>query len=227
SENVFIKIKDTGIGIPPESISKIFEEFRQVSEGLDRKFDGTGLGLTLTKKFVEVLGGKIQVESEVDKGSIFTISFPITETEKLQLNSGNQSNFDISNKANINFKVKPNILLVENDDASIEVTQLFLKDVCELDVVANGEQAVESAKAKNYDVILMDINLGRGLSGLDVTQKIRSQSGYENVPIVAVTAFAMIGDKEEFIKAGCTHYLSKPFKKNELLELIGEIISSR
>lgn len=118
-------------------------------------------------------------------------------------------------------------MLVENDDASIEVTRLFLKDVCELDVVANGEQAVESVKAKNYDVILMDINLGRGLSGLDVTQKIRSQSGYENVPIVAVTAFAMIGDKEEFIKAGCTHYLSKPFKKNELLELISEIISSR
>ncbi|MGQ9798713.1 MAG: hybrid sensor histidine kinase/response regulator, partial [Ignavibacterium sp.] len=178
SENVFIKIKDTGIGIPPESISKIFEEFRQGSEGLDRKFDGTGLGLTLTKKFVEVLDGKIQVECEVDKGSIFTISFPITETEKLQLNSGNQSNFDISNKANINFKVKPNILLVENDDASIELTQLFLKDVCELDVVANSEQAIESTKTKNYNVILMDINLGRGLSGLDVTQKIRSQSGY-------------------------------------------------
>ena len=227
SKNVFIKIKDTGMGIPPESISKIFEEFRQVSEGLDRKFDGTGLGLTLTKKFVEVLGGKIQVESEVDKGSIFTISFPITDTEKLELESTIQSDSEFSSEDNIKFKIKPNILLVENDDASIEVTQLFLKDLCEVDVVENGEQALKSIKAKNYDVVLMDINLGRGLSGLDVTQKIRSHSGYGNVPIVAVTAFAMNRDKEEFIKAGCTHYLSKPFKKNELLELIGEIISSR
>lgn len=223
SKNVFIKIKDTGIGIPPEGISKIFEEFRQVSEGLDRKFDGTGLGLTLTKKFVEVLGGKIQVESEVNKGSIFTISFPITETEKLQSDSAIHSDSEFSSEDNINFIVKPNILLVENDDASIEVTKLFLKDLCEVDIVANGEQALKSVKVKNYDLILMDINLGRGLSGLDVTQKIRSHSGYENTPIVAVTAYAMVGDKEEFIKSGCTHYLSKPFKKNELLELISEI----
>jgi PAS domain S-box-containing protein len=227
SKNVFIKIKDTGIGIPPESISKIFEEFRQVSEGLDRKFDGTGLGLTLTKKFVEVLGGKIRVESEVNKGSIFTISFPIIETEKLKSDSVIPSESEISSKDSNIFNVKPNILLVENDDASIEVTKLFLKDECELDVVANGEQALESVKEKKYDVILMDINLGRGLSGLDVTQKIRSHPGYENTPIVAVTAFAMIGDKEEFLKAGCTHYLSKPFKKNELLDLIDEIISAK
>lgn len=227
SKNVFIKIKDTGIGIPAESISKIFEEFRQVSEGLDRKFDGTGLGLTLTKKFVEVLGGKIQVESEVNKGSIFTISFPITDTEKLKSYSAIQSDPEISSEDTIMFKVKPNILLVENDDASIEVTKLFLKDLCELDLASNGEQALQSIQAKKYDIILMDINLGRGLSGLDITRKIRSYTGYENTPIVAVTAFAMIGDKEEFIKAGCTHYLSKPFKKNELLELIDEIISAK
>lgn len=107
------------------------------------------------------------------------------------------------------------------------MTKLFLKDVCELDVVTSSDQVLESVKAKNYDVILMDINLGKSLSGLDVTQKIRSHSGYENTPIVALTAFAMIGDKEEFIKAGCTHYLSKPFKKNELLGLIDEIISSQ
>lgn len=227
TKKVFIRITDTGIGIPQESISKIFEEFRQVSEGLDRKFEGTGLGLTLTKKFVEVLGGKIQVSSEVNKGSVFTISFPVDDSQNLQTEKDSKTESDKLQNEKVNLKAHPKILLVENDEASIEVTKLFLQGISELDVATNGEQAIEFVKKKNYDIVLMDINLGRGLSGLDVTKQIRAQSGYEKIPIVAVTAFAMIGDKEEFIKAGCTHYIAKPFKKNELLEIINEIISSQ
>ncbi len=227
TKQVFIRITDTGIGIPQESISKIFDEFRQVSEGLDRKFEGTGLGLTLTKKFVEVLGGKIQVSSEVNKGSVFTISFPVDESQNLQTVNGSKSDSDKVLDQMIIPADRHKILLVENDEASIEVTKLFLQDFSELDIATTGEQAIEYVKSKTYDVVLMDINLGIGLSGLDVIKQIRSRSGYEKTPIVAVTAFAMIGDKEEFIKAGCTHYLSKPFKKKELLELINEIFSSK
>jgi len=226
SQNVFIEIKDTGIGIPPESITRIFEEFRQVSEGLDRKFDGTGLGLTLTKKFVEVLGGKIQVQSEVNKGSTFTIIFPVTSLVKTQVNVNEAADDELGVNERINLKQRLNILLVENDDASIEVTKLFLKDLCELDVAENGQLALDLIRQKKYDVILLDINLGRGLSGLEVAQQIRLLNEYNKTPIVAVTAFAMIGDKEEFIKAGCTHYLSKPFKKHDLVGLIEEIIKS-
>ncbi|AFH49948.1 NarL family signal transduction histidine kinase [Ignavibacterium album JCM 16511] len=222
--NVTIKIQDTGIGIPKESLSKIFEEFRQVSEGLDRKYEGTGLGLTLTKKFVEVLGGTITVESEIDKGSTFSISFPSIYDEKKIPERNSLEEVNPASEKVINSDQQLNILLVENDDASIEVTKLFLKDIGKLSVAKTGTEAIELLNNTKFDLILMDINLGRGSSGIEVTRQIRSMKGYENIPIVAVSAYAMVGDKEEFIKAGCTHYLSKPFKKNDLVGLINEII---
>lgn len=225
--NIIIKVKDTGIGIPKESLTKIFEEFRQISEGLDRKFEGTGLGLTLTKKFVEVMGGNITVESEIDKGSTFSISFPISSEEQTISDKNkaedNKATFEMTFTSD-----KPlNILLVENEEASIEVTKLFLKDFGKLLVARTGTEALELLKKNKFDLMLMDINLGRDLSGIDLTKQIRKTKGYETVPIIAMTAYAMIGDKEEFIKAGCTHYLSKPFKKNELVGLINEIRYSK
>ncbi|MFN3694369.1 MAG: response regulator, partial [Ignavibacterium sp.] len=224
--NVVIKVQDTGIGIPEDSLSKIFEEFRQVSEGLDRKFDGTGLGLTLTKKFVEVLGGTISVESEVNKGSTFSITFPLLKDQKAVAEKReSEKEISVTDYKLISDK-SLNILLVENDEASIEVTKLFLKNFCNLFVAKTGKEALEMLGTNRFDLILMDINLGRGLSGLEVTRQIRSMNGYETIPIVAITAYAMLGDKDEFINAGCTHYLSKPFKKDELVGMINEIIKS-
>lgn len=227
SSNVVIRVQDTGIEIPKDSLSKIFEEFRQVSEGLDRKFEGTGLGLTLTKKFVEVLGGTISVESEVNKGSTFILTFPLSyDSEAISENNKIEKDIPASVVALISDKPL-NILLVENDEATIEVTKLFLKNLCNLFVAKTGKEALEMLSTNRFDLILMDINLGRGLSGLEVTRQIRSMEGYETIPIVAMTAYAMLGDKEEFIKAGCSHYLSKPFKKDEIVGLINEIIESK
>ncbi|BDQ02570.1 PAS domain S-box protein [Ignavibacterium sp.] len=227
NSNVIIKIQDTGIGIPKDSLSRIFEEFRQVSEGLDRKFEGTGLGLTLTKKFVELLGGTISVESEVDKGSTFSICFPASYEEK-QITEKDTNDTDTSTTKVIPAQKKSlNILLVENDEASIEVTKLFLRDFGKMMVAKTGAEALELLDKTKFDLILMDINLGRGLSGIEVTKQIRLMKGYEDVPIVAMTAYAMLGDKEEFLKAGCSHYISKPFKKDELLGLVNEIINSQ
>ncbi len=224
--NVVIKVQDTGIGIPQDGLSKIFEEFRQVSEGLDRKFDGTGLGLTLTKKFVEVLGGTISVESEVNKGSTFSITFPLLNDQKA-IAEKREFEEEISAKHNnLTSNKSLNILLVENDEASIEVTKLFLKNFCNLFIAKTGKEALEMLYTNRFDLILMDINLGRDLSGIDVTKQIRAMKEYEEIPIVAITAYAMLGDKDEFINAGCSHYLSKPFKKDELIGLINEIIKS-
>lgn len=224
---VFIKVQDTGIGIPKDSLTRIFEEFRQVSEGLDRKFEGTGLGLTLTKKFVEILGGTISVESQVDKGSTFTVSFPSDTEEKQISNISEIENKSLTTGLTISSERPLNILLVENDEASIEVTKLFLRDVGKLVIAKTGNEALEIVNSNKFDLVLMDINLGKGLNGIEVTKQIRSMPDYENIPIVAMTAYAMIGDKEEFIKAGCTHYLSKPFKKDELIGLINEIMVSK
>lgn len=119
---------------------------------------------------------------------------------------------------------KIKVLLVENDDINISVIQAYLKRDFNLTIVSNGTEAIESVKNEHYQIILMDINLGRGMSGVEVTKIIRQMEGYANIPIIAVTAFALEGDKEEFLEAGCSHYISKPFLKSQLIELIEEAI---
>ena len=218
-----IKIIDTGIGIQKEFLNQIFEEFRQVSEGLNRHFEGTGLGLTITKRFVEMMSGKISVKSELGKGSTFIVEFP----QILEPKSNNNLLQGISNNEDeekFELTVLPEILMVENDAISRDITRLFLKNICRINFVESGENAIEAVKKNYYPLILMDINLGLGLTGVDTAQKIRNIPGYKNIPIVALTAFAMAGEKEEFLKSGCTHYLSKPFRKKDLVELITKII---
>ena len=116
------------------------------------------------------------------------------------------------------------ILLVENDVQSVKVIKYFLHEDYDVDHAFDGISALKLIKENKYSVILMDINLGLGMNGLEVISKIKNLPGYKNVPIVAVTAHAMSGDKEKFLEYGCSHYLSKPFFKNELLSLLTSII---
>ncbi len=116
------------------------------------------------------------------------------------------------------------VLLVEDDEFSAMVTTQVLKGCCEIDLVETGEDAIEYAGKKKFDVILMDIGLP-GMGGLKAAGIIRVMPGYENTPIVALTAFAMSGDKEEFLQGGCSHYLSKPFAVSDLLNLVKSLVS--
>jgi len=113
-----------------------------------------------------------------------------------------------------------NILLVENDTINTMIMKAYLTNDHKVDCVVDGEEAIRMAMENKYDVILMDINLGQGMDGLVTARKIRENEKYKNTPIVAVTAFAMEGDREDFLHNGCTHYISKPFLKEELLQLI-------
>lgn len=124
--------------------------------------------------------------------------------------------------ADKNIEVK--ILLVEDDYVSQTLTTIALRKVCILDVAESGNVALAMAKAQKYNLILMDINLGKGLTGLDTASLIKNLPGYEKTPIVALTAYAMSGDKEEFLQNGCTHYLSKPFDINELIYLVKSLL---
>jgi CheY-like chemotaxis protein len=108
---------------------------------------------------------------------------------------------------------------VEDDDLTLTTVRAILKNRCAIDSVTTGYDAIEMAKNIKYDVILMDIGL-KGMSGLEAAQEIKKIPGYEKTPIVAVTAYAMVGDKEKFLEGGCTHYISKPFKINEFIETI-------
>lgn len=107
----------------------------------------------------------------------------------------------------------------------MDVISYFLKDIAELETAIDGPSAIEKVNQKNYDIILMDINLGYGMNGVETTKRIRQIAGYEQTIIVAVTAYAMAGDKDIFLDAGCSHYISKPFTKRELLTLIVEAFS--
>jgi CheY-like chemotaxis protein len=218
SNNLVIKIKDTGIGIPQNKHELIFQEFRQESEGLSRNFEGTGLGLTLTKRYVEILGGSISIESEVGIGTLFSIGIP----DNVKVDNIEPNEFKDNSKINIipAPTSKKRLLLVENDKVSAMLVNTFVKKEFDLDIVANGGQAIIKVSEKEYDAILMDINLGDGITGLDAAQKIKHLKIYKDTPIIAVTAFAMEKDKEEFLKYGCTHYLAKPFEKTDLLQLL-------
>ncbi len=123
-----------------------------------------------------------------------------------------------------NTLTKPSILLVEDDETSISLTEIYLKNNYELESIKSGKDAVDRCKSKKFDLILMDINLGSGISGLEALMEIRNIADYKNTPIIAFTAFAMRGDKEKFISAGCTHYLSKPFTKTQLIDIIKEAL---
>ncbi|MCU0364228.1 MAG: PAS domain S-box protein [Ignavibacteriaceae bacterium] len=221
---VRVRVKDTGIGIPEESLGLIFQEFRQVSEGFNRHFEGTGLGLTITKNFVEMMNGQILVKSTVGSGSTFTVLFPLLKDyQQLKVQKVTKVEDDTIIEKILIRRIKPRILVVDNDESSRDIIKLFVKDMCDADFVENGEKAFRMVNENKYDIILMDINLGQGMSGVETTKEIKKMESYKNIPIVAITGFAMRGDREEFIQAGCTHYLSKPFSRAKIKKLISEL----
>jgi CheY-like chemotaxis protein len=219
-----VSIKDTGIGISKENIELIFEEFRQVSEGDNRSFQGSGLGLTLTKKYLNLLNGKIEVESEVNVGTTFTIQLPLGNQ------SGNsEKSLAIKDGKKRNELLAPDIikqkkvLLVENE----RINQLTIKKMLDsnfmVDCVDNSDEAINAVQTNDYDVILLDVNLGEGRNGIEIAKEIKKISDYNEKPIIAMTAYAMDKDKEEFLSSGFTHYIAKPFKRKELLDLLAKV----
>lgn len=224
---VVFRVKDTGIGIAPEQQELIWEEFRQVSEGKDRNFEGTGLGLSLTKRFVEKLNGRIFVESELQKGSVFVVWLPLPAVsapdEILELPK--------INKEKVLVEVNPNrelpiILYVDDDPVAHPLAEMMLKQICKIDRAKNSREALEKAASNRYAAILMDINLGKDMmDGLQTARKIREMEMHKTIPIVAITAYAMDGDKEEFLAGGCTHYLSKPFLRAQLVGMVNDVLA--
>jgi PAS domain S-box-containing protein len=207
SDILILKVKDTGIGIEKDKIGLIFEEFRQVSEGFSRQFGGSGLGLTLTKRFIELMNGTIRVTSEINKGTEFTVELPIAPK------AAEDSSID-------NTLAGMKALIVEDDEISYSLLKNIISDLCETEIATNMEDALRKASENVYNFVIMDINLGSEDTGIDVTRELRNLEGYINVPIIAVTAYAMKGDKNFFINSGLDAYVSKPFTRTELIETI-------
>lgn len=225
SGKVQINVIDTGIGISKEKQKLIWEEFRQASEGLSRKYEGTGLGLTIVKKYTELMGGKISLESKEGMGSAFAVTFDISKERITEKPPGSViKEDDIIPAENVSSGNRKAILYIEDDDISQKFVAMILKDRYDLQAAAAAEDALVMVKQNRYDLILMDINLQTELNGLELTRLIRKFPGYGNIPIIAVTAYAMSGDKEEFISEGMTDYIAKPFRKYELINKIDRLL---
>ena len=224
---LLITVKDTGIGIPMEKQSLVWQEFRQVSEGYNRSFEGTGLGLTITKRYVELLNGTIALISEEQNGTSFIISLPITKSNSEILIEGKEIVRVKKSGEKIKSNVKPKLLYVEDDAVALEFISIILRSAYDVETAINAATALEYTAKKEYDILMLDINLGRGMDGVELMQRIRQIDYYKNIPMVAVTAYAAELDKTEFLAKGFTHYISKPFSQKELHKLLDEIINQK
>ncbi len=223
-----ISVSDTGIGIDEKDLEIIFHEFRQASEGLGRNFEGSGLGLTLARKMARLMEGDITVESIPGKGSTFIYTIPAQIDNTFQMeNRIAQVESSVNNFNDISVDILPEILLVEDNLINKEVVEVFLRGICKVDHAIDGEGAIKMALQKHYDTILMDINLGSGITGVEVVKEIKKHSTNRDIPIVALTGYAMLGDKEKFLQAGMTNYLAKPFTKEELINELKIILGKK
>ncbi|MEG8945615.1 PAS domain S-box protein [Rosettibacter firmus] len=224
-----VKIIDTGIGIAKQDQSKIFREFRQLSEGIRRNFEGSGLGLAVAKKMAKLMNGDITVESELGKGSTFSIILPgIKSTSENKNRKSSKIKIPTQNKTReIKGNNKLYVLSIEDNLLNAELVSLFLKDICEVDSAFNYEQAIEKIKNKKYEAILVDINLGNGPSGIDFAKEIKKYNEYKNTPLIAITGYALLRDEKKLLNEGFDYYLAKPYDKEDLIDIILSIISKK
>jgi len=210
-------VKDTGIGIPKEKQDMIFDVFRQVDDSHTRKYGGTGIGLSVSKRFTELLGGKMWVESEEGKGSIFYFTLPELKPETIQKSIS-------SEVQNINSFSGKTILVAEDDLSSYSLLKVLLRILDVKTIHANnGKEAIELSKRHpEISMVLMDVKMPE-MNGYEATKQIKKF--LPELTIVAQTAYAMQGDNEKAIEAGCDDYISKPIKKKKLYNLLEKHLS--
>ncbi len=219
-----ISIKDSGIGISKDYVDKIFESFTQAGTDTARKYGGTGLGLTISKQLVDLMNGKIYVESQPNVGTTFfvEIKFVIAKNQKV-IKKEEDISQEIMAKLN-----KTRVLLVEDNEFNQLVAEDTLIDLLpniELDTAENGAIAVEKISQKNYDIVLMDIQMPV-MNGVDATKQIRSftDPNKRNISIIAMTANVLQEDVKAYLEAGMNAYISKPFQVNVLLEKMASVL---
>jgi PAS domain S-box-containing protein len=213
-----IKVKDTGIGIPKDKLEIIFEFFRQGDDSHTRKYEGVGIGLAISKRIANAMGGTIKVESELDMGSEFTFSFPLTIIEENMINP---------EKENTSFTVPDlsgkNILIVEDDTIGMGMIVNLLKpSKCKIINAVNGKEAIEVIKANpETDIILMDLKMPV-MDGFEATRAIRKE--FSDLPIIALTAYSLQKDKRKALDAGCNDIITKPIKKEIMFNKLQDFL---
>jgi len=231
-EFLHITVSDTGIGIAPENIKKLFQPFVQIDSALNRQYNGTGLGLALTKRIIELHEGWVELISELGVGSCFTIALPYiqpappispeiapasTKAITSEITSG-------TNKSKTN--ASPLILLAEDNDINIMTISKYLKSKGYRILIAkDGKEAVDMVLSESPDLVLMDIQMPR-MDGLEAIKQIRNQN-FHDLPIIAVTALNMSNDRQRCLEAGANEYLTKPIKLKQLDNMIQDLLISK
>lgn len=210
-------VSDTGIGIAEDKLHVLFQSFSQVNGSNTRQFGGTGLGLAICKKLTELMGGEIWVESKERLGSKFCFTGLFEVTDELLLKK-----YESTMNVSLGIVQKKKVLIVEDDQISREIVEIALgKKGVESYIAKNGTEAVAMFKEQRFDLILMDINMP-SMNGYEATRFIREQEKMMNhhTPIIAMTAYALLGDKEKCLASGMDDYVSKPIDLNQLSLLI-------
>jgi signal transduction histidine kinase/CheY-like chemotaxis protein len=207
-------VRDSGIGIPADGLERMFDAFQQADSSISRRYGGTGLGLPIARTLAERMGGTLRVQSEEGQGSVFTLEIPLALSRQIpaalvpRLPGGSGDG------------AGRKVLLVEDNPVNQAVTEAMLRSLgFTVEVVGDGAQAVRSAESLVFEAILMDCRLPV-IDGYEATRQIRQLPGCAQVPIIALTANALQGDREACLAAGMNDYLAKPFKRIDLQQIL-------
>ena len=212
-----LSVSDTGVGIPNQNREFIFDAFRQSSEGVKRRYEGTGLGLTIAQKMMKLLNGRIEVDSKEGVGSKFSVYLPLPKNYISSEKQNQVSGYQAAKRVNGEL---PNLLIVEDYLMNIDIMKYFLNDLANINHATCFDETIDLVRQKEFDIILMDIILKDSESGLELMKAIREIEHYKHIPIIAITGYTSTEDQEVFINEGFNGFLAKPFDKNQLRDII-------
>ncbi len=218
---LMFSVQDTGIGIPADKMDTIFNLFTQADSSSCREFGGSGLGLYICKRLIKLMAGEIWVNSQEGEGTTFAFRIPLTIADIREAEKEQQQNEYISVDDMLNNSFIPiRILVVEDNELNQKlIIQMLMNFGFEVEYVNNGLECLHILQQRNFDLILMDMQMPI-MDGYEATRLIRANDSWKQIPVIAITANAMSGDRDKCLACGCSSYLAKPFKSAELIQEI-------